>query len=244
MNTPLGYISNNVAMVNDYLLDIQSIIDSIGTIESTHKISKNNLIVELKKIIGKYRGYELSERQRETLDLLEDSDNGLKEMSQLVSSLKDFSRLDKKQVDEVDIHQGLESTLKISNNIIKHNNVTLQLEYSDLPTVKCNPSKINQVFLNIITNACQAMIDGGTLTIKTAKQGNNISILFKDSGVGMDKETQKNIFDPFYTTKEIGKGTGLGMSISYKIINEHKGRIEVESQLGIGTSITVVLPIG
>ena len=244
MNTPLGYISNNVAMVNDYILDVQSIIDSIGTIESTHKISKNNLISELKKIISKYRGYELSERQKETLDLLDDSDNGLKEMSQLVSSLKDFSRLDKRQIDEVDILQGLESTLKISNNIIKNSDVSLQLEFNDLPLVKCNPSKINQVFLNIITNACQAMIGGGILTIKTLEQDNKVKIFFKDSGIGMGEETIKKMFDPFYTTKEIGKGTGLGMSISYKIINEHKGKIEVDSELGIGTNIIVVLPIG
>jgi len=122
--------------------------------------------------------------------------------------------------------------------------VTVQQEFGDLPLLKCAPSKINQVFLNIITNACQAMKGGGVLTISTLKDESNIRILFKDNGEGMNEETKKKIFDPFYTTKEVGSGTGLGMSVSFKIIEDHKGWIEVESEENNGTSITVVLPIG
>ncbi|MBL4660405.1 MAG: hypothetical protein JKY19_08615 [Alcanivoracaceae bacterium] len=244
MNTPLGFISNNVSMINDYVLNIQDVINSLSVINSGSKLNKDELIIELKKLIRTYRNEELKERQEETLDLLKDSGTGLKDISQLVASLKDFSRLDRQHQAEFDIHLGLESTLKISKNIIKLNSVTVQQEFEDLPLVKCTPSKINQVFLNIITNACQAMKGGGVLIISTIKDENNIKILFKDNGMGMNEETKKKIFDPFYTTKEVGSGTGLGMSVSFKIIEEHKGRIEVESEENNGSNITVVLPIG
>ncbi len=244
MNTPLGFISNNVEMVHDYVLSIQDVINTIGGINSRNKISKGELINVLKKLIRIYRNEELKERQEETLGLLDDSNTGLKDISQLVSSLKDFSRLDRQHQAEFDVHHGLESTLKISKNIIKQNNITVHKELGDIPLINCTPSKINQVFLNIITNASQAMSGGGTLTIVTSTDENNIRIQFQDNGVGMNDETQKKIFDPFYTTKEVGSGTGLGMSVSFKIIEEHRGRIEVESEEDNGSNITVVLPLG
>ena len=244
MNTPLGFISNNVSMIGEYIDNIQEVIDSLGVINKGGKLSKKELITELKKLIKTYRHEELKERQEETIDLIADSETGLKDISQLVASLKDFSRLDRQHQDEFDLQKGIESTLKISKNIIKENNVVVEKDFGDIPNVKCNPSKINQVFLNIITNACQAMESGGTLTIRTYTNDNEARILFQDNGSGMDEETQKKIFDPFYTTKEIGTGTGLGMSVSYKIIKEHHGQIVVESAPGYGSNITVVLPIG
>ena len=245
MNTPLGFISNNVSMVHDYILTIQDIINSLAIIGSGKKISKDELMVILKKLINTYRTEELYERQEETLGLLEDSNTGLKDISEMVSSLKDFSRLDRQHQGEINIHQGIENTLRISKNIIKLNDVKVDLEFGELPLVRCNPSKINQVFLNIITNACQSMNrSNGVLKIKTIKQDNNVRIEFQDDGTGMNEETQKKIFDPFYTTKEVGSGTGLGMSVSFKIIKEHKGIIEVKSEENNGSTVTVVLPIG
>jgi signal transduction histidine kinase len=142
------------------------------------------------------------------------------------------------------MEECLDNTLTIATNHIKENNVTVERQYGGTPKIECIPSKLNQLFLNIVTNASQAIgTGGGSLTIKTEHVGENIVIDFTDTGEGMDEETQHKMFDPFFTSKPIGQGTGLGMSIAYKIVEAHKGSISVNSELGKGTTMTVTLPI-
>jgi len=138
----------------------------------------------------------------------------------------------------------IQTTLPIASATIKENNVTVETDFSELPRISCMPSKLNQLVLNIITNACQAMKNsGGVLRISTYSDAESIYLSFQDEGVGMDDETQQKMFDPFFTTKKIGQGTGLGMSIAYKIVKAHNGTIDVESALGKGTKIVISLPI-
>jgi len=189
-----------------------------------------------------YRGM----RQRETLseieDLLQDSSYGLSEISELVSSLKDFSRLDRTSVVDTDLHQGIDATLKICSSLIGKREIIKNYD-PHMPQIECMPAQLNQVFMNIITNATQATGEDGVIEISTRTSEQGIEIEFNDNGEGMSEATIKQIFDPFFTTKNVGEGTGLGMSISYKIIKSHGGDITVNSLLNQGTQVSIQLPL-
>lgn len=163
-------------------------------------------------------------------------------INKIVKSLKTFSRLDEAEVQRVNIHQGIDSTLLLINHEIK-NRIEIQKEYGDIPDIVCYPDLLNQVFMNLLVNSYQSIKDSGTIKIKTEICDNNIRVMFIDTGIGISKENQAKIFDPGFTTKGVGVGTGLGLAITYQIIEKHKGRIEVESELDKGTKITVILPM-
>ena len=141
-----------------------------------------------------------------------------------------------------DINEGIESTLLMLNNEFK-NRVIVEKDFGKIPEILCFPGRLNQVFMNILSNAGQAIKDKGQILIKTYKDENNIYISIKDSGDGMMEETKNKIFEPFFTTKDVGKGTGLGLSISYGIVKNHKGEIEVNSEIGKGTEFLITLPL-
>ncbi len=242
INTPLGYVTSNSNLLKLNLTDLNELIERLSkqitgkqTTTETSNITSDS-IEEDKE--------EANELIEESVQLLDDGIFGLKEISTLVKSLKDFARLDRQATENIDIHNCLESSLTIASNAIKEYDVSVVREFSELPTIECLPSKLNQLFLNIITNACQAMDQRkGTLTVKTTTEASNIRIDFTDQGVGMDEETKQKMFDPFFTTKDVGQGTGMGMAIAFKIIEAHDGRIEVESVLDKGTTLTILLPV-
>lgn len=247
VNTPLGYVSSNVETIGVNLNDMNQLLQRVKQLWQ-HSQGDNLDIIQVaaksKNIVDCYDELQIGEIFDESQELLADSHHGLEEISGLVSSLKDFSRLDRQSTEHIDVHDCINSSLKIASNKLKENNVTVDKKYAELPKITCTPSKLNQLFLNITTNAAQAMKEaGGTLTVRTQQQDDNIAIYFEDQGVGMSEETLKKVFDPFYTTKPIGEGTGLGMSISYKIAQAHDGDITVASELGKGTTLCVTLPI-
>ena len=163
-------------------------------------------------------------------------------MTEIVSNLKDFSRLDRSKVTSFNLNDGLASTLMLAKHQLKSVAVTRQ--FGEIPAIICSPSQINQVFLNLVTNAAQAM-EGtqGKITLTTRADGDGVLVEVADSGKGIPPEILPKIFDPFFTTKEVGKGTGLGLSISFKIIEQHGGRITVDSVVGTGTTFKVWLPL-
>ncbi|MEO0868318.1 MAG: ATP-binding protein, partial [Cyanobacteria bacterium J06642_11] len=172
---------------------------------------------------------------------------GTQRVHEIVRSLRNFSRLDEANVKDVDIHEGLDSTLLILNHRIKYD-VTVIKEYGDLPLVRCLPAQINQVFTNIISNALDAMFDADCsskrITIVTREiENSQIEIVLRDSGPGIPADIQAKVFDPFFTTKPVGKGTGLGLGICFKIIQQHQGTINVRSKSGKGTEFSIKLPI-
>ena len=174
-------------------------------------------------------------------NLITDTINGSQMVKNLVDNLRRFSHLDQAKWKEIDIHSGIDSSLMILNPQIKHR-IDIIKEFHVNTQVECNPGQINQVFLNLLSNAAQSIADKGTITIKTTEDKNFIYIEFSDSGTGIPQEILSKIFDPFFTTKDVGQGTGLGLSISYSIIKDHNGRIEVKSKVGAGSTFTVVLP--
>jgi len=247
INTPLGYVNNNVSIVSSLFTSMEILMKGLGNVyqEALKKPhDKESLRDHLVKVLKKYQRVDQDGIVVEAKELLEDSSHGLNDISELVKNLRSFSRLDRQNVEQFDVADGLDNTLKIASSIIRQSNLEIVKNYDDLVFLECNPSKINQVFLNIITNAAQAMPEnGGQLTIDVEKISDNVQISFTDTGEGMDEEAKTKIFDPFFTTKPIGEGTGLGMAISYKIVREHKGQIEVKSVKGEGATITLTFPV-
>lgn len=245
INTPLGYITCNLDTVRLNVNELKAILNSsklLSEVVTQKPLNTKKLGEVIKTHIKAYREI----RQHNTFggieELLNDSSYGLNEISQLVTSLKDFSRLDSSNTSEVAVHSGLDATLKICSSQIAEREIVKSYA-DDLPNIECVPAQLNQVFMNILINAAQATDNkGGKIVIETQTNKDGIEIIFKDNGQGMDEETCSRMFDPFFTTKDVDEGTGLGMSISYKIIRSHGGDISVQSEPGEGTEITVSLP--
>jgi len=189
------------------------------------------------------RDLDLEALLQEAEDLARDSIAGLSDLTEMAQSLKDFSRLDRAPVASFDVNAGLEKTLLIAKNIVKHK-ANVRKFYGQIPEIQCSPSQINQVFLNIVTNAAQAIEGQGEITITTKLyDADRVAIAIADTGCGIPEENLSKIRDPFFTTKEVGTGTGLGLSIVDEIIRSHFGELQVESVVGKGSTFTVVLPI-
>jgi PAS domain S-box-containing protein len=160
----------------------------------------------------------------------------------IVRSLRNFARLDEAERKKADIHEGIESTLTLVSHELKRR-IKVTKEYGAIPEIECYPNQLNQVFMNILVNASQAIEGQGEIRIRTWEQDDSVHIAFTDSGKGIPPEILPKVFDPGFTTKKAGVGTGLGLSICYRIIQDHNGRIEVESEVGRGTTFMIILPI-
>jgi hypothetical protein len=180
--------------------------------------------------------------------LLKGINEGASRTAEIVKGLRVFSRLDEDDLKCADIHECIESTLVIANNLLGGVKVTKQ--FSELPAIECYPGKLNQVFLNIISNAVHAInkkfgseSTEGEIVISTHQSDDHITIKIGDNGTGMDENTIKKIFEPFFTTKDVGEGTGLGMSIAYNTVKKHSGSIHLHSEIGKGTEFIIDLPL-
>ncbi|HVT37401.1 MAG TPA: ATP-binding protein, partial [Nevskiaceae bacterium] len=179
----------------------------------------------------------------DTPALLDDTLFGVDQIKELVINLKNFSRLDQARNAEASLNDCLEQTLTIASSVLK-NRVEIVRSYGDIPRIMCAPSQINQVLLNVMTNAAQAIEhDHGQLLLETSCDGDFVQVGIQDNGKGIAPENLKKIFDPFFTTKPVGQGTGLGLSISFQIIESHGGTISVSSEVGKGTRFVISLPV-
>jgi PAS domain S-box-containing protein len=163
-------------------------------------------------------------------------------VTEIVKRLRSFARLDEAELNTVDIHESLDDTLVILHHKLKHG-ITVEKKYGSIPEVDCYPGRINQAFLNILSNASHAIEKEGKITIETGQKDRSIYIKISDTGCGIPEDKLDKIFDPGFTTKGVGVGTGLGLSITYQIIQDHKGEITVESKVGEGTAFTIMLPL-
>ena len=185
------------------------------------------------------------DRLAEVLKILKDNTQlictGSSRVAKIVRSLKTFARLDEAEFQKTDIHQGLDSTLMLLQHEMK-NRITVEKAYHEIPEISCYPDELNQVFMNLLSNAAQAIDGQGTIRIRTRVKNDTLEIDIEDNGRGIPQENVQKIFDPGFTTKGVGVGTGLGLSISYKIIQKHQGEIKVKSKLGKGSTFTVFIP--
>ena len=174
-------------------------------------------------------------------DLVAESRDGLERVKRIVSDLRDFSRVGETEWQWASLHSCLDSTLNVVMNEIKYKAEVVK-DYGELPDIECMPFQLNQVFLNLLVNAAQAIDDRGTITLRTRADADHVLVQVSDSGCGIPPDVVKRIFDPFFTTKPVGKGTGLGLSVTHSIVARHHGAITVDSVMGQGTTFTVRLP--
>jgi len=239
INNPIGYVSSNLGTLEGYFQQLTTMLDAYREVEQLLGESETTMALQ------RLREHTELEFLREDIPILiEESKDGIVRVAQIVKDLKDFSRADSTQQWQwANVQQGIDSTLNIVASELKFKADVVK-RYQPLPEIECLPSQINQVILNLVINAAQAMgPERGTITLCTAQHDNWVCIEVTDTGAGIAPENVQKIFDPFFTTKPVGQGTGLGLSLSYGIVKKHGGEITVSSQVGVGTTFRVQLPI-
>jgi len=244
VNTPLAFVKTNLEGMAEFQKDIFALIEDVDRVcECLKQHDFKNLDHHLVQLAMRQQRLQQANIVQDLHDMLRESLTGLDRIQELVINLKNFSRLDEAEFKYADLHAGLDSTLLIANNIIK-NKAKVIKEYAPKLYAECYPAQLNQVFLNLITNAVQAIEhDHGEIRIQTAVVDEYAVIRISDNGQGIPTEHLNRIFEPFFTTKPVGQGTGLGLSICYQIIEKHSGIIQVESHVGVGTTFTIKIPI-
>ena len=250
INNPLAFVGNNIAVLQR---DVRSLVDLLGEYRKADGVIAGNdpaLSASLREIAERI---DLEYTQANLNDLLTRSRDGMRRIQQIVNDLRHFARLDESDLHEADLNAGIESTLNIVMGTAKARHVLIEKQLNALPPVSCYPAKINQVVMNLVTNAIDASRDGGRIIVRTSLvrtlspeipiRGPAARIEVIDEGMGIPPENRSRIFDPFFTTKAPGQGTGLGLSISYGIIQDHGGTIDVESTPGKGSDFIVTLPV-
>ncbi len=238
INNPVGYVNSNLGTLGDYLSGLLKLVDAyrLATKSCT---PDDSALREANRLADEF---ELEYVRGDAVALLAESKDGLDRIRRIVSDLKDFSHVDAVVWESFDLHACLESTLNVVWNELKYK-VTLVKDYGELPEITGLPHQISQVFMNLLINAAQAIAERGTITLRTGCEADFVWIEVEDTGSGIAPENIPHIFDPFFTTKPVGSGTGLGMAVSYGIVQKHQGRIEVRSIVGQGTTFRVCLPI-
>lgn len=221
INTPLGALHSNHDVIERALIKLQHILED--------EVVTPDELEEVRKIVRAMDG------------VLHTNGIAVERMVKLVDSLRTFGRPDRAEIDRVNLHEGIEGTLAVLGHEI--HDIEVARDFGDIPTVECYPDRVNQVFMNLLLNALQAMGERGTLTIRTRSDGERVSVEISDTGRGIPPDTLERLFEPGFTTKGDRVGMGLGLAISRQIIDQHGGDIEVESVVGEGTAFTVRLPI-
>ena len=223
VNSPLGTIHSNIDVFSRGLKRIKSQLGNFN------KADEKNQILDITEMLDNIQ--ELTQTNKEATQRIQ----------KIVQSLKSFARLDEGEIIEVDIREGIDSTLDLIQNSYR-DRIEIKKNYGEIPLLRCNAGQLNQVFMNVLVNACEAIKGKGKIQIQTKQDNNNIRIEIIDTGIGIKSENLTKVFDPGFTSKTRGIGTGLGLSISYRIIQEHDGTINLKSETGKGTTVTITLP--
>ncbi len=239
INNPINFIYGNMTHLGNYSKDLIDVIEKYQTYEASLKENEKSDVAKFKEEID----YEFL--KSDMPDLIKSCKEGAERAKNIIQDLKSFSRMEEVSITDVDIPHEIDVTLNILYNKLK-NKTEIHKEYEDnIPPIEAFGGQLNQVFMNILDNAVGAIKDKGDIWIRLKKSSNKKSLVIEieDNGMGMDEETSRKVFNPFFTTKPVGQGTGLGMSITYKIIKNHQGDIKVESKLNEGTKFTITLPL-
>jgi len=244
INNPINFVTSNIRPLNrdvSILLDAMNEIEMIGLAEDNADAKKKKIAAYKEEIDYEYLKEEIGM-------LLNGIGEGANRTQEIVKGLRVFSRLDEDDLKKANVNEGIDSTLVICNNLLGHE-IIVEKNYGNLPLVECYPGKLNQVFLNIISNAAYAIKkkfnskEGGKFSVTTTSDEHFVYISMVDNGTGMDENIKRKLFEPFFTTKDVGEGTGLGMSIAYNTINKHSGVITVNTEVGKGTEFIIKLPL-
>ena len=248
INNPTGFVSSNLKTLAGYQKDLSRLIveyrDLVSTlVDHTAATGGSDMLLKQARVIAALENeIDIGFILKDIPDLIEESREGTERIKKIVIDLKDFAHPGMDKACEVDVNRGIESTLNVVWNELKYK-ATVSKELSDLPKIKGYPQQLNQVFMNILVNAGQAIPEKGEIRIRTLASDGHVEIRIQDTGTGISPQNVKKIFDPFFTTKEIGKGTGLGLHMVHSIISKHHGKIDVQSEVGKGTTFTIRLPV-
>lgn len=238
INNPIGFVSSNLGTLEEYADDLLAIVEAYGKADGLLD-AQPELRADIEALKARA---DLGFLSQDLHCLLRESHDGIERVKKIVQDLKDFSRIDSMDWAMANLEHGLDSTLNIVWNEIKYK-ADIVKEYGGIPPVECLGSQMNQVFMNLLVNAAQAIESHGTITIRTGMADERVWIEIADTGKGIPLEIQKRIFDPFFTTKPVGKGTGLGLSLAYSIVEKHHGQLEVMSEPGRGSSFRLAIPL-
>ena len=235
LNNPAGFIYGNMEILGECAAGVERLLAfydrsalppeiSDGAERLKAEIDYENTLADLRSIIR-------------------DCASGAERIRDVVQNLRTFSRLDEAEFKKVDIHEGLDSTIRLLSRFYASGHITLRRDYGELPLVDCYAGQLNQMWMNLLANAAQALAGGGEVRVETRLHGDTVRVSVSDTGPGIAPEHLNKIFDPFFTTKPVGEGTGLGLSITYGIVERHGGTISVESGRGRGTTFVITLPV-
>ncbi|RMD97989.1 MAG: FHA domain-containing protein [Deltaproteobacteria bacterium] len=235
INNPASFIRGNLGMLFEYISDFKKLLHLYDEIEPAHPEDRQRIEAFKEEIDFEFLLTDLDE-------LIEALQEGHRRIDEIITNLRTFSKVDMAEIKPMRVQEGIDATLKLLLPKYRQR-IEVIKEYQDVPEIECYAGQLNQVFMNILLNAFQAIEGEGKVWIHVAqREGGKIAIRITDNGCGIPKENFHRIFEPFFTTKEVGKGTGLGLAISYGIIERHGGKIEVESEVGKGTTFTIILP--
>jgi signal transduction histidine kinase len=215
LNNPIGFVHANLQLLDEF---VKKLVDAQRTGADTDQVR-----AAIEKLLLRSR-------------------EGTERVKKIVQDLRTFSRMDQAELQDADLHEEIDRTLALMEPRFK-NAIRVEKDYGDLPRVRCYPGQLNQVFLNLLMNACDALGAEGDIRIRTRPTAEGVRLEFGDDGPGISEEVRSRIFDPFFTTKPVGVGTGLGLSLSHGIVERHGGRIQVESEIGGGTTFAIDLPL-
>lgn len=242
INNPIGFVNSNLGTLGEYLDDTFAVLDAYAAAEPL--IARDPQAIAALRAIKAER--EIVFVREDAKSLLAESRDGLSRVKNIVQDLKTFSHVDQAEWSRVDLRVGLESTVNIVWSELRQK-AELRREFGDIPPVLCNAGQLNQVFMNLLMNAAQAIDGHGLITVRASavdgETGAEVRIEVEDNGCGISAEHQMRIFEPFFTTKPVGKGTGLGLSLAWSTVQKHGGRIEIDSVPGRGTCFRVCLPV-
>jgi len=235
LNNPSGFLYGNMQMLGECVRGLERLLvfyegarltpeDAAAALALKAEVDYEHTLGDLHSIVADCR-------------------DGAERIRDVVQNLRTFSRLDEAEFKKVDIHDGLDSTLRLLSRYFNSGPITLRRDYGRLPPVDCYAGQLNQVWMNLLANAAHAVKGGGSVSVETESRGESVVVRVRDTGCGIAPENLPRIFDPFFTTKPVGEGTGLGLSVTYGIVERHCGRIEVESRPGEGTVFTVTIPV-
>lgn len=244
INNPVGFVNSNLQMLQTYLCDLTRYVEqsSALTAQWLGGESRELLIGRMRELVRWSEEAQLTQTVADAKQSVVESIEGLNRVKKIVSALREFSHADQDKPAWADLNEGLESTINIVWNELKYK-TALHRDYGDLPKVLCYPHQLNQVFMNLLVNAAQAIPERGDIWVKTWAERENVYVDVRDTGTGIPEEQRSKIFDPFFTTKPVGQGTGLGLSIVYGIVERHGGTVRVESRVGEGTTFHLSFPI-
>ncbi|HEX7722508.1 MAG TPA: ATP-binding protein [Pyrinomonadaceae bacterium] len=235
LNNPAGFIYSNVDVLRQHVERLKRCLFAYDEMtlpnQDADRIAQIKTEIDYDNIVD------------DLGSILSDCHLGAERIRDVVQNLRLFSRLDESEIKQVDLNEGIEATVRLLSRYYKSGRITLDRNYGELPLVNCYAAQLNQVWMNLLVNAAQAIEDDGTVRIQTASNGKTVSVSVTDSGKGISPENLKKIFDPFFTTKPVGEGTGLGLSISHGIVEKHRGTIAVDNIPGGGATFTITLPV-